>query len=511
MSVKIYTYSHYFKVIPDMQKVRELCGRFAQDLVQWNTRSFRGKMIREPYKVFAASTRNRSEFRFHITLLDDFIHHLENHGIVYGNVEKIKVEYEPTTDPNVELKIKAGWKPMEHQVPILEYLDQQKVTANNLVTLYTGGGKSYVSMQYASNIGKRVIYLLRPAFMDKWWEDVHNTLELKKGDVVTVNGSDQLKGLLGMFSEPGYQLPKIILLSNKTYQSYLKLYEEYGREILDMGYDCLPEDLYAHLGVGIRFIDEVHLDFHLNFKADMYTNIPKAVAMSASLVNQNPFLLRMYNIAYPQNDRYKSPPPKKYIEAKAVFYKLQPNRRPQTSWPGRTDYSHGAFEKWIMKDEDLFDNYLAMLDNVIKGSYIADYKPGDRLLVFCYSIDMATRMAEYLTEQYPDKTVERYVEDDEYANVMEPDIRVSTVLSAGTGIDIKKLKVAIMTTAISSEQSNIQALGRLRELKDDDRPPIFIYFNCEDVPKHMEYHLRKKELFSTRVKSLGERYYERKL
>ena len=267
--------------------------------------------------------------------------------------------------------------------------------------------------------------------------------------------------------------------------------------------------MYEHLGVGIRFIDEVHLDFHLNFKADLYTNTEHASAFSASLIDSQPFIVRMYNIAYPVIDRYKAPPPKKYIEARGVLYKTRDNLTPKISWAGRKEYSHGAYEQWILKSPTLTDNYLNMINDIVQGEYIANYREGDRLLIFCYSIEMATVITEYFKEQYPDKTVERYVEEDAFANVMEPDIRISTVLSAGTGIDIKKLKVAILTTAISSEKSNIQALGRLRELENDDRAPVFFWLTNEKIDKHMRYHESKKQLFADRTLSIGERYYDK--
>lgn len=368
---------------------------------------------------------------------------------------------------------------------------------------------SYCSMQHTADVGIRTLYLIRPAFIDKWVSDLFATFkDLKPEDVTVVQGSAQLMALLAMASN-NEEMSKIIILSNKTYQNYLKAYDEFGVELLDQGFDCLPEDMYEHLGVGIRYIDEVHLDFHLNFKADLYTNIPQAAAFSASLIDSNPFMRKMYSIAYPNIMRFKAPPAKRYIEARGVLYRLKPDRKPKITWNGRTEYSHGAYENWLVKNKEVLENYFFMIKDIIDGEYIENYKEGDRLLVFCYSIELATRLTQFLSECYPDKTIERYVQDDGYENVMEPDIRVSTVLSAGTGIDIKKLKVAILTTAISSEKSNIQAMGRLRELKDDDRPPVFFWLTCSSIDKHMRYHEKKKELLKMLTKSVGERYYDK--
>jgi len=94
--------------------------------------------------------------------------------------------------------------------------------------------------------------------------------------------------------------------------------------------------------------------------------------------------------------------------------------------------------------------------------------------------------------------VKRYVEDDPYDNLMKPDIRVSTLQSAGTAVDIPNLATTVMTTAVSSSQANIQGLGRLREMKDG-RVPEFVYFACVDIKKHMEYHEKKREMLKDRT------------
>jgi superfamily II DNA or RNA helicase len=129
----------------------------------------------------------------------------------------------------------------------------------------------------------------------------------------------------------------------------------------------------------------------------------------------------------------------------------------------------------------------------------------DKLVVFCASIDMCTEYTKHLKEEFPDLDVRRYVEDDPYENVIEADIRVTTIQSGGTAIDIPNLRVAIMSVSVDSPVSNLQALGRLRELKDRDVK--FYYLYCLQIPKQVGYHRNRKLLYQPKVASINELHY----
>jgi hypothetical protein len=98
--------------------------------------------------------------------------------------------------------------------------------------------------------------------------------------------------------------------------------------------------------------------------------------------------------------------------------------------------------------------------------------------------------------------VNRYVDEDPFEYLLEADLCFSTVLSAGTAVDISMLKTVIMSNSLDSIQSNIQAFGRLREIKD--LTLRFVYLVCLDIPKQVEYHKSKKELLIQRSKTYGE-------
>ncbi len=501
--VTVVVRSHHFVVKRVQVQAQDLVSRFARKFIHWTLEKARGgRWVREGKRVYAAATKNGtdarfySEYRFHINTLETFKAELKNNFITDEMVEWVE---EPIPTPTkVTLPIFPHWQPREEQPKVIDYLMQPSPRAK-FVSLQTGKGKSYTWMVSASQKGLLPVILVRPMYMDKWVEDIRRTYDIALEDLMVVRGGAQLQALLEL-AHAGTMDAKLVLISNKTFQNWIKLYEQFGQEGLEhLGWSAAPGDFCQLLGAGERLIDEVHQDFHLNFKIDLYTHIHGSTSLSATMLADDDFLNRMYEVAYPMSQRYIGGAYDKYVSAKAVFYKLRyPNKIRCKDPKGR--YNHIVFEESVMKNDTLCSNYMRLILQVIKGTWLKDYKPGQRLIVFAGSVEFCTMLTDFLQKQFPGKDVRRYVAEDPYENLMEPDIRVTTLMSAGTAVDIPNLSTTILTTAVNSSQTNVQGLGRLRKLPDGTTPE-FIYFVCEDIAKHIDYHERKRVLLNDRAES----------
>lgn len=488
--------SHNFSVRRITPRGRAAVEGFARRNVQYGLQRVPGnRYVRAALRVYAAATQDRTEFRFHLNQLKEFEQHLAMNFLTGDLVEWIK---EPIpTATQVSLPVFASWTSHDYQVPVIEYLKSNEAPRSKFVDLQTGKGKSYCSLRAISDEGVLPVIIVKPMYLEKWIIDIRKTYDIEIEDLMVIRGSSQLMALL-LMAEAGAMDAKMVLVSNKTIQNWLKLYEKFGQETLGMGYACTPDRFFELLGAGQRLIDEVHQDFHLNFKIDLYTNVQKSISLSATLLADDDFVNKMYEVAYPSALRYKGPAYDKYISAKAVIYKLKYPEKARSKDPVSKNYSHHVFEQYILRNQELASNYLKLINQVLKGSYLVDYQKGQKLIIFCASIDMCTVLTDYLRKLYPQFDVRRYVEEDPYDNLMDADIRVTTLLSAGTAVDIPNLTTTILTVAVSSSQSNVQGFGRLRKLKDGVVPE-FLYFCCEDIEKHVAYHERKKDLLKDRA------------
>jgi superfamily II DNA or RNA helicase len=459
--------------------------------------------------MFAIINKKDNEFRFHINTLTDFLAYLKRSNVYDKDIEVIDI---PKNEGlSVNLKMKSHFKPRDYQEPIIEYFESAKSTRGinkgnlikqNFIGIQTGEGKTLTSSFCAVKYGKRILICVRPLFMKKWAQDIFEIFKVKKEETISVQGGDQLKGLISIAKEPAFKKVKIILLSLPTLRNWFTSYETLGSKEIKEHYGIEPDEFYEHMGVGLRLIDEVHIDFHFNFLHDLYTNVEKTISLSATLLNLNKFMESMYQIAYPKEERYNGGALKKYTRAFAVMYNIQYQRRINTTEWGSNMYSHIAFEKSIMnkKNGTLGNNYCGMIVDILGIKFLPTFKKGNKAVIYAASKKMCSYIADFIKRELPDYDVRRYIEGDPYENLLEADIRVTTLQSGGTGHDIKGLTDVILTNCIQSIQQNIQVLGRLREIPDGETR--FYYLTCYTIPKQMQYHQQKMVMLRQRAKSI---------
>lgn len=359
-----------------------------------------------------------------------------------------------------------------------------------------------------SEIKQRVVGIMKPQFLINWIEAAGKTCNITIEDTLVVKGEKHLIALLNLAAE-GRLDTKLILISNKTMQNYFKLYEKEKEGILEMGYPCLPDHMMELLQAGVRFIDEVHMDFHLNFKLDLYTHINQTHAFTATMLSDDIMVRKMQELAYPLRERYVGPAIVPYVRSRAVFYAFREPHKIKCRENGSTMYSHNVFEESILKDDRMLANYFEMIETMIKKEFLDPtfYKEGDKGIYFCSSVDMCTALHSYLQQKFPHLDVRRKVADDDRDELRAGDLVISTLGSGGTGHDIPGLTFAGLSTNVKSSSGNIQGHGRLRRLPDG-REPRFAWLVNEDNMKHVEYHETKMPLLKPVSTTIKIEYYD---
>lgn len=356
---------------------------------------------------------------------------------------------------------------------------------------------TFVAQYCMNKLQTRTVIHFKGGYVERWKQDLEDTFNFKRGEFLIVRGGKDMIALQTMALE-GTLKAKVIIITTATMRDYLKDYEDSnGNSKL---YPIAPIDFYPKLQVGFRITDELHQEFHNNYRIDLYTHVPKSLGLSATMTASDKFKNKVYDIAYPLRQRHDGGGYNVYIGVTEIRYHMDQDVR--LRYMGAQGYSHTTYEESIMRHKGLLRNYMKIIESAIYNRFIQYREDGQKALVFFARVDMCTLFVERLKKLYPELDIVRYVgsEGDSYEDILEADITVSTIGSAGTAIDIKNLRSTFMSTAIDSRQSNEQVLGRTRPLKDwPDVTPEFIYFSCMEIEQHAKYSANKYEYFKGKV------------
>lgn len=397
--------------------------------------------------------------------------------------------------------IKSAGK-VECQCIKIDHPDRLYVTDGYIVTHNT-----FCSLAELVRRGEIFVAIVLAQFVPKWVKDISNTTKIKPSEILAIKGSESLKALTEMAVTQGSMKPyKAIVIANRTYENYLRAFERHEDDFESHGYMCAPDELFEKLGIGTRLIDEVHMQFYAQYRLDLYTHVPQSISLSATLVNKDPEIERIYRTAYPMAERYKEGPIDKFTDAYAVRYSVNPNWRYKTSYKPPS-YSQNCYEESILKNRDFTTAYFKMIKHHMDIGYIRNYEPGNKAIVFCGTVAMCGELAKYLQHSYPNLNVKRHVaqtgKDKERLyeeNYKKPDIRVTTIGSGGTGHDVPGLTDGHLTPGLESIQANIQALGRVRKIPG--KQTRYWWYTNTDIQKHLKYDRSKMQLMRERAKSI---------
>jgi len=497
--VRIDVFSHSFMVTELSDRQNHATKQFIRTLIQYEPVVTEGRKEMVPARVFASTNEDREYFRFHINMFSEFLERLRFEQIPDRDVQQHHHKFEVREDSKIEHIVKFLHNPRDTQPDIIDYIKADG--DNKVVTLQPGGGKTLIAKHCIADFGVRTACIMRGSFIDRWVPDLEDTFELKRGELLVIRGSQSLNALMEMALE-GDELGKIIMISINTFTNYIKDFEKQGAS---EQYPIPPGYFFEKLGIPFGIFDEAHQFPHQVMKMFSYMHIGKFLSLSATLNTQDKFMNSMYEVMYPRGTRFDGGKFNAFVVAASIKYSLKvPNSIRCKGFQGA--YSHTTFEASLMvrKNKRLLDNYLALISWAVKENFTDVMIKGQKAIVFCGTINFCTLVQKHLQALHPHLKVVRYVSKDKMSVMDSADIIVSTVLSAGTAVDIVGLRYNLLTTAIDSQQSNEQTMGRTRVLKDwPGTDVVFHYFVCDGIEKHMKYDMNKREYFRGRVKSHG--------
>lgn len=461
-----------------------------------------GRFIEVPESSYYFAKDDGREYRIPIDMFKDFKMLLESYGKA-SEFNGSTIEYGYNESMVANIIINPYWILKDFQEDYYDWV--KNLTGPSLNDFPPGKGKTITSMVCLSRFGERAMLLMAPRLMSKWKADLLGSdekpaiIDSEQTKLIII---DTVKSLIRLLeTKEGFD---IVLMSSTIFRMYLRDYRTLTQKQFNEIYAVKPGELTTILGIGSVLIDEVHEQFNANFIASLFLPTKHYIGLSGSLVpNGSLFLSAFQRYYFRLTHRYGKIKPDKFITVAAIWYPLHQANSFKVKLRGM--YNHIQFEKNILKRKHHLADYLSMINYYVVNIFLKNKKDKETCLIYVASVDLATVLTKHLSQLHPTLDIRRYAESDPYENVIKPDIRVTTPGKCRSAIDIPKLTTIIATNAINADSSNIQMLGRGRELTDSE--VCYIYFVCEDIPTHIKYHKDKVMLYPDRVKSLNSYRY----
>ena len=498
LKIEIYV-NHFVVHVRDKNLWNVLYG-FTKELVsykfEFNKRIRR--LIRVIDKTYCVIHEREGIIRFPLSMLKLILSTLGYHwGVKFDQIEFIDYSKIETGLP---AKFKFNSKKYELRDYQLEYANI--LTANKtdirMVDLQTGRGKSVIASYALSKIGKKVGVVILPKYIEKWLEDFGNYLPESVSRTYVAQGSEGLVALMNNLEEAKEKYD-IFIFPMRTLYNYIGEYADNDVPASKIDkYPISPDNLCQALGIGVILSDECHQEFYSLFRALMYFKVDKIIALSATFESNDKHMQYIYNTLIPPGVKVSNLIAyDKYIDVIGVKYYVQDAYRIPCS--RQQGYSHIMFEQYLLNNTYFLKQYITMLLHYVEEGYMSRRKKGEKLLVFCSTVDMCKHVCRMVSLKYGKLDVRTYTQEDEYDNIIEADIIISTVISSGTALNFPNLITTIMTISIGSLQANVQALGRLRKLKDRDVRYYYLY--CANLKKQIDLNTKREEAIKNKVRS----------
>ena len=386
----------------------------------------------------------------------------------------------------------------EEQNRFIEALIDDNGIPSFLLDLQPGYGKSLIGYHSMVRMKQKFGILVKPTFLEKWVEDVYKYSNLSEDQIFVIRGRDSLLKLFSMKREEVKKIDVyVISMRTITNYHYLCFTENY--------YKVRPENFMEYTGITNVLNDESHKEFEALFKVIMWMNPYKLLGLSATMDSNKPGENDFYNLLYPKKDRLNSMfGLNKYLTLMFFNYKLAHGLNlPHKTFKG---YNHIMLEQAIMKNINVLTDYIEMILYLVEKYYIEygeeqkyEFK-NPKCLLFFSTVDMCLIMTKKIKEVYKHLKVQKYTAEDKYEDMIQSDIIVSTNQSLSTGIDIPNLITAIQTVSIGDQQLNIQAAGRLRDIKGKD--VLYVCVQTDSIVKQQQLKLKRLNTLRDRVRHI---------
>lgn len=310
---------------------------------------------------------------------------------------------------------------------------------------------------------KTLIIMHRESLRNQWISSLYNMQGLSSKEVHEITTSEELYDIA--HNQHGYDYD-IYLMTHATFRAGL-------RRINNIS-DAM--NITKNLGIGLKIIDEAHLEFRNTLMIDFVCNVKRNVYITAtdgrSAKEENSIFRHVFanTVFYKPSGLLTNDMPKKWVEYYTVTLNTEckPNIYRYRVAGGR-GMNPASYGKWVIA-YDKKQRHFKCCRDLLKIVYKND--PHAKVLLFMPLIDLCSECAYFLTRSlnYDDtfdydldiRTINSQNSKADNERNKKADVIVTTIPSCGTGTDLPGITTIISCSPYVSGITCSQVFGRIR-------------------------------------------------
>lgn len=419
---------------------------------------------------------------------------------LYNKPKRMGFEYEEIVPPR-----------NDEQVDVINFIaglnqHSTNVDARQLFLIKQPGfGKTYCSGVGMCKFGyKTLIIVHRDSLRGQWMKSLYTMSGISEEYAHVISSTEEVVRIAN--NEHGYDYD-VYIMTHATFRAASK----YFNSLEEIG------NITKNLGIGMKIIDEAHLEFRDTLMMDFCFNVKRNLYLTAtggrSAKEENSIFRHVFSNAvyYKPSSLLNSDIPKKWTEYITVCINTNVNRNVYNyriaGGRGMTPASYG---KWVIQN-DKKKTHLKCCRELLRIIYNRDDKA--KVLVFMPLIDLCADAAYFFNKELnydPSfkydlniKTINSKNSARENQDNRKADVIVTTIASCGTGTDIPGITDVISCSPFCSKITVEQVFGRIRYCGKvchyydiyDDSVPLDKFWLLARRKKFKQLALNMRELF----------------
>lgn len=407
----------------------------------------------------------------------------EDHDLIYFHsgvdidylrrlLKNIKVIiHEPDEYEEMEFDFEEVIPPRDKlQEDIIDFFIGRRAHADNakrkqlLLPAGTGTGKTFTSSYAACSIGiKTIIIVHRGNLIKQWGNTLVNMHGMPSKRIRLLSTQDLYDAALDRHQFDA----DVYILTHQTFRFAMKAINDFR----------LCGQIFKHLKIGLKIIDECHLEFANIILIDMLSNVHRNFYLSATPERSNKDEQSIYKYVFSNTLYYRQSAaskeagiPNKWVSYNTVVLdsQLKPNIYRYKVDRGRS-MNAISYGKFVIKGDKKQTHFKCVRD-ILKDVFKKDEH--SKVIIFLPLIDLTEEMQFFLSTKlcYDDefpydlsiKTMTSKNSAREKELAKKADVIITTIQSCGTGTDLPGLTCLICCSPFASKVTAEQVFGRLR-------------------------------------------------